>query len=84
MNLILKESSNNVKFNYSCKYCPSEGADVVETNEGIVQFSLDPIKQPNTRGKGAGVNFHAKSLRMYLSEMTFCNYPQLLLMYPER
>ena len=58
---------------------------MVETNEGIVQFSLDPMpKQPNTRGKGAGVNFHAKSLKMYLSEMTFCNYPQLLLMYPER
>ena len=85
LDLILKESSNDVSFNYSCTYCPSEGGDVVETNEGIVQFSLDPMpKQPITRGKGAGVNVQAKSLTMYLSEMTFCNYPQLLLIFPER
>jgi len=54
LDLILKELSNDVKFNYSCTYCPSEGGDVVETNEGIVQFSLDPMpKQPITREKGA-------------------------------
>ena len=58
---------------------------MVETNEGIVQFSLDPMsKQPITRGKGARVNVHPKSLTSYLSEMTFCNYPQLLLIFPER
>ena len=63
MNLILKESKNNVKFYYSCKYSPSEGADVVETNEGIVQFPLDPMpEQRITRGKGAGVNVQAKNL----------------------
>ena len=85
MDLILKESSNDVKFNYSCKYSPSEGGDVVETNEGIVQFSLDPMpKQRITRGIGAGVNVQAKSLKMYFSEMRFCNYPQLLLISPER
>jgi hypothetical protein len=57
---------------------------VVETNEGIVQFSLDPMpKQPITCGKGDGVNVHTKSLTMYLSEMTFCNYPQLLLIVSE-
>ena len=58
---------------------------MVETNEGIVQFPLDPMpKQRITRGKGAGVNFEAKNLTMYLSEMRFCNYPQLLLIYPQR
>ena len=58
---------------------------MVETNEGIVQFALDPMpKQPITRGKGARVNVHAKSLTSYLSEMRFCNYPQLLLIFPER
>jgi hypothetical protein len=41
-------------------------------------------KQSITRGKGAGVNVQAKSLKMYFSEMTFCNYPQLLLIFPER
>jgi hypothetical protein len=82
--LILKESNNNVKFYYSCKYSPSEGADVVQTNEGIVQFALDPMpKQPITRRKGAGVNVQAKSLTTYLSGMRFCNYPQLLLIFPE-
>ena len=40
------------------------------TNEGIVQFSLDPMPK--------------KSLTTYLSEMKFCNYPQLLLISPER
>ena len=86
MDLILTESSNDVKFNYSCKYSPSEGGDVVETNEGIVQFALDPMpkQQTITRGKGARVNVDAKSLTSYLSEMTFCNYPQLLLIFPER
>ena len=83
--LILKESNNNVKFNYSCKYCPSEGGDVVETNEGIVQFSVDPMpEQPITRGKGASRNVHPKSLTTYLSGMRFCNFPQLLLIFPER
>ena len=85
LDLILKEWNNNDKINYSCKYCPSEGADVVETNEGIVQFPLDPMPQQRiTRGKGAGVNFQAKNLTMYLSEMRFCNYPQLLLICPQR
>jgi hypothetical protein len=85
LDLILTESSNDVKFNYSCKYSPSEGGDKVETNEGIVQFSLDPMpkQQTITRGKGARVNVDAKSLTSYLSEMTFCNYPQLLLIFPE-
>ena len=72
-NLILKESSNNVKFNYFCKYCktnPSKGGDVVQTDEGIVQFYLDPmVKKPITRGKGAGVNVQAKSLTTY-----FCRH----------
>jgi len=37
---------------------------VVETNEGIVQFPLDPMPQQRiTRGKGAGVNFQAKIVR---------------------
>ena len=82
---MLKEWNNNDNFNYSCEYCPSEGADVVETNEGIVQFPLDPMPQQRiTRGKGAGVNFQAKNLTMYLSEMRFCNYPQLLLICPQR
>ena len=85
MDLILTESSNDVKINYSCKYSPSEGGDKVETNEGIVQFSLDAMpKQPITRGKGASINVHPKSLTMYLSEMRFCNNPQLLLIFPER
>jgi hypothetical protein len=64
LDLILKESNNNDKINYSCEYCPSKGADVVETNEGIVQFPLDPMPQQRiTRGKGAGVNFQAKIVR---------------------
>ena len=42
LNLIPKESSNDVKFNYFCKYCPSKGGDVVQTDEGIVQFSWIP------------------------------------------
>jgi hypothetical protein len=85
LDLILKESSNDVKFNYSCKYCPSKGGDVVQTNEGIVQFYLDTMPtQPITRGKGAGVNVHAKRLKMYISEMKNFNYPQLLLIFPER
>jgi len=83
--LILKEWNNNDKFNYFCEYCPLEGGDVVETNEGIVQFPLDPMpEQRITRGKGAGVNVQAKNLTMYLSEMRFCNYPQLLLIFPQR
>jgi ubiquitin C-terminal hydrolase len=86
--LILKESSNNVKFNYFCKYCktnPSKGGDVIQTDEGIVQFSLDPVvKKPITHGKCAGVNVQAKSLTTYFADMTFCNYPQLLLIFPER
>jgi hypothetical protein len=58
---------------------------VVESNEGIVQFSLDPMtKQPITCGKGAGINVQENSLTTYFSEMTFCNYPQLLLIHPER
>ena len=58
---------------------------MVETNEGIVQFCLDPMpNQPFTRGKGAGRNVNPKNLTMYLSEMTFCNYPQLLLIFPQR
>ena len=58
---------------------------MVETNEGIVQFPLDPMpEQRITRGKGAGVNVQAKNLTMYLSEMRFCNYPQLLLIFPQR
>jgi ubiquitin C-terminal hydrolase len=57
---------------------------VVQTDEGIVQFSLDPVvKKPITRGKGAGVNVQAKSLTTYFEDMTFCNYPQLLLIFPE-
>ncbi len=53
-------------------YCPSEGGDMVETNEGIVQFTLDPMpEQRITRGKGAGVNVQAKSLTTYLSGMRF-------------
>jgi len=85
LDLILKECNNNDKFNYSCKYCPSEGADVNETNEGIVQFPLDPMpEQRITRGKGAGVNVQAKNLTVYLSQMRFCNYPQLLLIFPQR
>ncbi len=85
MDLILKEWNNNDKFNNSCKYCPSKGADVNETHEGIVQFHLDPMpEQRITRGKGAGVNVQAKNLTMYLSEMRFCNYPQLLLIFPQR
>ncbi len=87
MNLILKESSNNVKFNYFCKYCkmnPSKGGDVVQTDEGIVQFYLDSmVKKPITCGKGASVNVQAKSLTTYFADMTFCNYPQLLLIFPE-
>ena len=42
LDLILKEWNNIDKFNYFCEYCPLEGGDVVETNEGILQFSLDP------------------------------------------
>ncbi len=58
---------------------------MVETNEGIVQFTLDPMpEQQITRGKGAGVNVQAKNLTVYLSEMRFCNYPQLLLIFPQR
>jgi hypothetical protein len=41
-------------------------------------------EQPITRRKGAGVNVQAKSLTTYLSGMRFCNYPQLLLIFPER
>jgi hypothetical protein len=45
---------------------------VVQTNEGIVQFALDPMpEQPITRRKGAGVNVQAKSLTTYLSGMRF-------------
>jgi hypothetical protein len=47
-------------------------------------FSLDPVvKKPITRGKGAGVNVQAKSLTTYFADMLFCNYPQLLLIFPE-
>ncbi len=57
---------------------------MVQTNEGIVQFSLDPVvKKPITRGIGACVNVQAKSLTTYFADMTFCNYPQLLLIFPE-
>ncbi len=50
---------------------PSKGGDVVQTDEGIVQFSLDPVvKKPNTCGKGAGVNVQAKSLTTYFADMT--------------
>jgi hypothetical protein len=57
---------------------------MVQTDEGIVQFSLDPkAKKPITRGKGASINVPAKSLTMYFADMTFCNYPQLLLIFPE-
>ena len=35
-------------------------------------------------GKVQGVNVQAKSLTTYFADMTFCNYPQLLLMYPQR
>jgi hypothetical protein len=70
-----------------CKYCkmnPSKGGDVVQTDEGIAQFYLNPmVKKPITRGKGAGVNVQAKSLTTYFADMTFCNYPQLLLIFPE-
>jgi hypothetical protein len=85
LDLILNEWNNKDNSNYSCKYRPSEGADVVETNEDIVQFLLDPMPQQRiTRGKGAGVNVRAKNLTEYLSEMRFCNYPQLLLICPQR
>jgi len=86
LDLIPKELSNDVKFNYSCTYCPSKGGDVVQTNKGIVQFTLDPMpkQQTTTRGKGARLNVHPKSLTNYLSEMTFCNYSQLLLIFPQR
>ncbi len=58
---------------------------MVQTDEGIVQFSLDPVvKKSITRGKGAGVNVQAKSLTTYFADMIFCNYPQLLLIFPER
>jgi hypothetical protein len=87
LNLILKESSNNDKFNYFCKYYktnPSKGGDVVQTDEGIVQFYLDlVVKKPITHGKGAGINVQAKSLTTYFADMTFCNYPQLLIIFPE-
>ena len=58
---------------------------MVQTDEGIVQFYLDPVvKKPITCGKGAGVNVLAKSLTTYFADMTLCNYPQLLLIFPER
>ncbi len=58
---------------------------MIQTDEGIVQFSLDPVvKKPITHGKCAGVNVQAKSLTTYFADMTFCNYPQLLLIFPER
>jgi hypothetical protein len=41
------------------------------------------VKKPITRGKGASVNVQAKSLTTYFADMTFCNYPQLLLIFPE-
>ncbi len=51
---------------------PSKGGDVVQTDEGILQFYLDPVvKKPITHGKGAGVNVQAKSLTMYFADMTF-------------
>jgi hypothetical protein len=63
---------------------PSKGGDVVQTDVGIVQFYLDPVvKKPITCGKGAGVNVQAKSLTTYFADMIFCNYPQLLLIFPE-
>jgi hypothetical protein len=46
---------------------------------------LDPmVKKPITCGKGAGINVQAKSLTTNFADMTFCNYPQLLLIFPER
>jgi ubiquitin C-terminal hydrolase len=41
-------------------------------------------EQRITCGKGAGVNVQGKNLTVYLSEMRFCNYPQLLLIFPQR
>ncbi len=58
---------------------------MVQTDESIVQFSLDPmVKKPITHGKGARINVQAKSLTTYFADMIFCNFPQLLLIFPER
>ncbi len=58
---------------------------MVQTDEGIFQFYLDPVvKKPIICGKGAGINVPVKSLTTYFADMTYCNYPQLLLIFPER
>ncbi len=79
MDLILKESEScsNVYFNYFCNY---ECGDIVDSQEGIVQFYLDPaVKKAKRRGKGVVGNVQAKSLLMYIADLRFKNFPQLLI-----
>ncbi len=85
MNLILKEleSRPNVNFNYFCNY---EGGGIDDFWEGIVQLFFDPaVKQAKHRGgKGAVGNVQAKSLSTFMADLRFKNFPQLLIVNPQR
>ncbi len=81
--MILKESESrsNVCFNYFCNY---EGGDIVDSQEGIVQFYLDPaVKKAKHRGKGVVGNVQAKSLLTYIADLRFKTFPQLLIVTPQ-
>jgi hypothetical protein len=82
LNLLLKESSNNVHFNYVCKYF---NGMVQSVEGGIVQFPLDLVlRRKKTRGKDADVQDPIKSLKKYIADMSFSNFPSLLLVNPSR
>ena len=88
MDLILKEleSRPNVKFKYFCNY---EGGGIDDFGQGIFQFPLDPAvksSKPSTsiEGKGAVGNVKPKSLSQYMRDSRFKNFPQLLIVNPQR
>ena len=88
MDLILKESESrpNVKFKYFCNY---EGGGIYDFGQGIFQFPLDPAvksSKPSTsiEGKGAVGNVKPKSLSQYMRDSRFKNFPQLLIVNPQR
>jgi hypothetical protein len=83
--LILKESESrpNINFNYFCNY---EGGGIDDFQQGILQFSLDlVVKQAkHCGGKGVVGNVQAKSLSTYIADLRFKNFPQLLIVNPQR
>jgi hypothetical protein len=85
LDLILKESESrpNINFNYFCNY---EGGGIDDFQQGILQFSLDlVVKQAkHCGGKGVVGNVQAKSLSTYIADLRFKNFPQLLIVNPQR